>query len=210
MLIKVCGLREADNIRAVEEAGPDLMGFIFYPRSPRYVSEVPAHLPEKAGRVGVFVHPDFVEVTRRVKEYGLSAVQFHGQASAEMCQTFRERGLTVIRALPVTDTFVADTAQYTGRVDLFLFDTPTLRFGGSGRRYDWSLLGRYPGPTPFLLSGGLSPDSLDDLRTFHHPFLAGYDLNSGFETAPAVKDAAALKHFIQTIRNERHQPTVSQ
>lgn len=200
MIIKVCGLREAENIRAVESADPDWMGFIFYPRSPRYVSEVPPYLPEHAMRVGVFVHPTYREVLGHVRDYGLKAVQFHGKASPEMCQCFRKRGLTVIRALPVTPGFVAETTGYTGHIDYFLFDTPTLRFGGSGQCYDWSLLHRYAGPVPFLLSGGLSPASVDELKSFTHPYLAGYDLNSGFETAPALKDAEAVKTFITYMR----------
>lgn len=204
MQIKVCGMREGGNIRQVEQSGADMIGFIFYPRSPRYVEQVPDYLPARAKRVGVFVHPDFREVTEKVKAFGLDAVQFHGNASAAMCRTFRDKGLTVIRALPTTETFVAETAQYVGNVDLFLFDTPTLRFGGSGRTYDWSLLTRYPGPTPFLLSGGLSLERLNDIKKFHHPCLVGYDLNSGFETSPGVKDAAAVEHFINEIRNERN------
>lgn len=201
MIVKVCGLREAENIRAVEEAGTDWFGFIFYPQSPRFVDKTPAYLPRHGLRVGVFVHPDFREVTRRVRQFGLQAVQFHGTASPDVCQTYRERGLVVIRALSATLESLAETAAYTGKTDYFLFDTPTLHFGGSGRTYNWTLLHRYEGQTPFLLSGGLSPNSLPALQKFHHPLLAGYDLNSGFETAPAMKDAATIKRFIQEIKH---------
>lgn len=204
MIIKVCGLRDADNIRAVEETGVDWTGFIFYPHSPRFVSEVPTYLPQRAKRVGVFVHPQFRDVIDKVKAFGLQAVQFHGTASPDMCQTFRERGLTVIRALPASNDSVAETAEYTHKIDYFLFDTPTLKFGGSGKQYDWDILQRYLGPTPFLLSGGLSPQSVEALRHFHHPFLAGYDLNSGFETAPGLKDATLIKLFIHQLKTLSH------
>lgn len=193
-------MREANNIRAVEAAGADWLGFIFYPKTPRFVKKVPDYLPQKAKRVGVFVHPQFRDVVEKVKQFGLQAVQFHGTASANMCATFRERGLLVIRALPITPDFVAETAEYTDKIDYFLFDTPTLKFGGSGQKYDWSLLQRYPGPTPFLLSGGLSPQSVEALQHFHHPMLRGYDLNSGFEVSPALKDAAAIKQFIDIMK----------
>lgn len=201
MIIKVCGLRDADNIRAVEASGANWFGFIFYPNSPRFVSQRPAYLPQSGKRVGVFVHPQFHDVVEKVKTFGLQAVQFHGTASPELCQTFRERGLTVIRALPATNDFVAETAEYTHKIDYFIFDTPTLKFGGSGKQYDWDILQRYPGPTPFLLSGGLSPQSVEALRKFSHPMLAGYDINSGFETAPAIKDAAAIQHFINKLNS---------
>lgn len=200
MIIKVCGMRDAENIRAVEQTGADWMGFIFYKKSPRYVSQVPDYLPQQMKRVGVFVNPTFREVMDHVNNFGLHAVQFYGNTLPDMCQAFRERGLIVIRALPVVSTFVADTAEYMDKVDYFLFDTPTLKFGGSGRTYDWQLLQRYNGPTPFLLSGGFSPHSVVSLQTFSHPYLAGYDLNSGFETAPALKDATVLQSFIKQIK----------
>ncbi len=199
MIIKVCGMRDAENIRAVEQTGADWMGFIFYPKSPRYVDKVPNYLPQNMKRVGVFVNPTFRQVMEQVNNFGLHAVQLHGNVLPDMCQTLRERALIVIRALPAVSTFVADTAEYMDKVDFFLFDTPTLKFGGSGRTYDWQLLQRYNGPTPFLLSGGLSPHSIEQLHAFSHPFLAGYDLNSGFETEPGLKDATALQTFISQI-----------
>lgn len=199
-IIKVCGLRDGENIRAVEAAGADWFGFIFYPRSPRFCNDVPSYLPTRGERVGVFVHPTFRDVTERARQFGLTAVQFHGKASAEMCAEFRSKGLKVIRAIATTETFVSETAEYVGKVDYFLFDTPTLKFGGSGRRYDWTLLDRYTASVLFLLSGGLSPASVSDIRTFSHPALVGYDLNSGFETAPGIKDAHSIEQFIKDIR----------
>lgn len=193
-------MRDAANIRSIEQTGIDWMGFIFYPPSPRYVNEPPEYLPESVKRVGVFVHPDFQNVNNHIKQYHLQAVQFCGKASPEMCQRFRDMGILVIRVVPVTETFVSETAEYVGKVDYFLFDTPTLKFGGSGRSYNWSLLARYPGPTPFLLSGGLSPSSIDALRAFQHPCLAGYDINSGFELSPALKDVSAVINFVQQIK----------
>ena len=201
-IIKVCGMRDANNIQAIDHLHPDWMGFIFYPQSSRYVSEVPNILPQHAKRVGVFVHPQFRDVIEHVKQYNLDAVQFHGTASPQMCETFRERGLIVLRAQPVTETFVAETAEYVGKIDYFVFDNPTLKFGGSGQRYNWSLLNRYTGPTPFLLSGGLSPQLINELKQFHHPFLAGYDINSGFEISPALKDEAAVMQFIKEIKQK--------
>ncbi len=210
MIIKVCGLGEANNIRAVEEAGAHWFGFIFYPQSPRFIDKRPAYLPKRGKRVGVFVHPSYREVLERVKQFELDAVQFHGNASPEICQTFKDRGIIVIRALPTKPDFVAETAAYTKHIDYFLFDTPTLSFGGSGRSYDWTLLKRYKGPVPFLLSGGLSLSLLPELQKFSHPNLAGYDLNSGFEIAPGIKDAAAVQQFIRqiSIYNEQNKATL--
>lgn len=199
MIIKVCGLREADNIRAVEAAGADWVGFIFYERSPRYVSEVPSYLPERALRVGVFVSPRYGEVMQHVEDYGLQAVQLHGEATPELCRKLRERGLIVIRVIPADERLSKRTGLYLNCVDYFLFDTPTMMHGGSGRTFNWSLLEAYTGSVPFLLSGGIGPDCVEALREFHHPRWVGIDLNSRFEKAAALKDTTLIKQFIQAL-----------
>lgn len=192
-------MREADNIRAVEEAGADWIGFIFYEHSPRYVSDVPQYLPERAVRVGVFVSPRYGEVMQRVRDFGLQAVQLHGEATPELCRKLREHGLLVIRALPADNQLQAKTGLYLRSVDYFLFDTPTMTHGGSGRSFNWSLLHGYTRHIPFFLSGGIAPDSAAALRAFHHPQWAGIDLNSRFERVAAVKDAALIRQFIQEL-----------
>lgn len=201
MIVKVCGLREADNIRAVEQTGADWLGFIFYPRSPRFVPARPSYLPEKALRVGVFVSPRFGEVMARVAEFGLQAVQLHGEAAPELCRKLRETGLRIIRALPADERLALTTHPYLDCTDHFLFDTPTAAHGGSGESFDWSLLQRYTGHVPFILSGGIGPQSLPALLTLSHPAWQGVDLNSRFETAPGVKDAAAIQQFIQQLHH---------
>lgn len=201
MIVKVCGLREADNIRAVTNAAPDCYGFIFYPRSPRFVDKRPTYLPETGRRIGVFVHPTVEDVECRIASFGLHGIQLHGDVTPDFCKQFRKNGLTVIRALPASDNLDALTHSYIDAVDYFLFDTPTEAHGGSGRYFDWRLLETYTGDVPFLLSGGLSPASLPTLATLRHPRWAGIDLNSGFEMAPAVKDADKLHTFIRTFRH---------
>ena len=86
------------------------------------------------------------------------------------------------------------------RVDYLLFDTRCEGYGGSGKAFDWSLLARYDGETPFLLSGGIRPESAESLRRFRHPRLAGIDLNSGFEREPGLKDAEKLREFVRRVR----------
>lgn len=202
MIVKVCGMREADNIRAVEQVGPDWMGFIFYARSPRHVAVPPSVLPTRCRRVGVFVDTPADEMAFRIREMGLTAVQLHGDEGPEVCRALRSRGLIVIKALSVTteDDLCRVRPFADGLVDYFLFDTSSPQRGGSGRTFDWSILDHYDAQVPFLLSGGLRPTSLDALRRFRHPRWAGIDLNSGFETAPGVKDAEALRTFIYDFR----------
>lgn len=203
MLIKVCGMREADNIRAVDALSTDFMGFIFWPHSCRYVAALPACLPQRAKRVGVFVDADMADLLQHAAQYGLHAVQLHGHENPAYVRQLRASvgQLTVIKAFNIaTPNDLEQTVPYEGLADYFLFDTKGPSVGGNGKQFDWTVLNAYNGTTPFLLSGGIGPDDAPRIRSFHHPLLAGIDLNSRFETSPAVKDINQLNNFIKTIR----------
>jgi len=215
MIIKVCGMRDADNIRTVEALGIDWMGFIFWPGSSRYVAKRPTCLPTKVKRVGVFVNAPIDEVKAKVNEYALDIIQLHGHESPDYVRSLRaDSGFpAIIKALSITTLADISTYQpYEGLVDYFLFDTKCQTVGGSGRHFDWSVLYGYDGQTPFLLSGGISPDDASDLRTlfagsgFPTDKCVGIDLNSRFETAPAVKDISALRHFLSQITPNKSNP----
>lgn len=201
MIVKVCGMREADNIRAVERAGADWMGFICYEGSKRYVATIPDYLPERSKRVGVFANASIENIRKRAHALRLDFLQLHGTESPELCSTLHTEGYRLIKVFALRS--IADLKQippFAPYCDYLLFDTPCTCFGGSGKTFDWELLRHYDGDTPFILSGGIRPESLNELCRFRHPKWAGIDLNSGFETAPAVKDAARLKTFIETIK----------
>lgn len=222
MLIKVCGMREPDNIHAVESLGVDMIGFIFYPKSPRYVEMLSSRagiLPDYAAadyaaagqapaRVGVFVDDMPQNIVTRVYNFALDYVQLHGHESRTMienlCATLDpdiRQGIKIIKAISIASADdISQTEDYEGAVDLFLFDTKCSTVGGSGRQFDWSALSRYTGSTPFLLSGGIGPDDVARVREFRHPQFAGIDLNSKFETEPGVKDVAQLRQFVEAVR----------
>ena len=205
MIVKVCGMRDAQNIRAVEALGVDYMGFVFYPHSPRYVDRVPAYLPSKAVRAGVFVDATIEEILRRTELFSLGVVQLHGAESPAFCLSLRKKlppGTKIVKAVAVAGSRDMDrTADYRNVCAGLLFETPSMVYGGSGRRFDWSLTERYRGPLPFILSGGIGPESLAALTALRHPYWAGVDLNSCFETAPGMKDAALLEKFLKTLKN---------
>ena len=203
-IIKVCGMREPDNIRAVEALGIDLMGFIFWPKSSRYVSERPAYLPMHCKRVGVFVDEDLETVRRIADEYALNFIQLHGHESREYCAQLS--GLKLIKAISVSGhDDIATYKTYEGLVDYFLFDTKCPSVGGSGQQFDWSVLSAYDGSTPFLLSGGIGPDDAECVKAFHHSKCIGIDLNSRFELSPGLKDVAALRRFLIQLTHSSHQ-----
>lgn len=201
MIVKVCGMSDAVNIRLAEQLNIDWMGFIFYPPSPRYVERRPDYLPERQRRVGVFVNADEAFILSRISLFGLQLLQLHGHETPRQCRSLREAtGLSVIKAFSVKSAAdVAETRHYEGAADYFLFDTPTPGVGGSGQSFDHSLLDHYTGTTPFLLSGGLGPDSVSHILALRHPRMAGIDLNSRFETAPGIKSIHRLQQFLQSL-----------
>jgi phosphoribosylanthranilate isomerase len=202
MIIKVCGLRDPENIRRMETLDIDIMGFIYYPASPRYVGAGGAALRCAKKKAGVFVN-QMPETVREIAERDqLDIIQLHGSESPQTCEALRRQGYTVIKAFPIAakEDF-KPAGDYRHCADYLLFDTKSLRYGGSGIRFDWRLLDACEGDTPFLLSGGLTPDCAGEIRSLNHPAFAGVDLNSGFESSPAVKDVDSLKEFIRKIRN---------
>lgn len=202
MMIKVCGMRDEHNIRAVEHLDIDWMGFIFYPLSSRYVGEQLSYLPEKVTRVGVFVNEQPEIVRKRAEQSRLQILQLHGKESPAYCRELKKQGYRVIKAFGIeTDQpFPTENVQrYEGSCDYFLFDTKTPIHGGSGQKFNWELLNDYRGTIPFLISGGLSPGDAEVIKAFSHPQLMGVDLNSGFETSPAVKDTTLLQTFIEQL-----------
>lgn len=209
LIVKVCGMRDGDNIRHVEALAPDWMGFICWEGSRRHVSGVPDYLPLACRRVGVFVNPSAAYVNAKIERLGLDLVQLHGHETPDFCQAVkaaaRQKGryVEIIKAFGIAPAQpFPDTASYEDTCDYFLFDTRTPLVGGSGQAFDWLLLDSYQGRTPFLLSGGIGPDSLPALKEFSHPCWAGIDLNSRFEISPARKDVEQLSSFINTLREQ--------
>jgi phosphoribosylanthranilate isomerase len=209
MLIKVCGMRRERNIAEVALSAPDLMGFIFYDRSPRYAGEMPPRaldtLSPATKRVGVFVDAPKERILEIARKYALDLVQLHGAESPEMCSALRAEGLGVIKAFGIgSREGVERAAAYEGTCDYYVFDTAGAEHGGTGRKFDHSLLTAYSGSTPWLLSGGLGPEEAPALALFarKNPRCAGFDINSRFETAPGTKDPEAIKQFMKTIKNQ--------
>jgi len=199
-LVKICGMTEGENIRAVEALGADFLGFIFYEKSPRCARTIPNYLPVKAARVGVFVDAPFEEILAKAETYGLTHIQLHGHETPDFCQQVKEAGFQIIKAFSISEAAdLRATDAYAGACDYFLFDTKTPGYGGSGQAFDWSILRHYTGTTPFLLSGGIGPESTAALAEFAHPALIGYDLNSRFELSPGIKNVEALNRFINSL-----------
>lgn len=222
MIIKVCGMRDAENIRQVASLGVDMIGLIFCRESSRFVSMLPSLagiLPDHArrslvdiggspSRVGVFVDDMPQTIVANVYNYKLDYVQLHGSESPTMIDNLRHTldpdirpGIKIIKAICVADEEdVKQWRQYRGHADMLLFDTKGERAGGNGRRFSWRLLDEYDGDIPFLLSGGIGLEDAEEIKGISHPLFAGVDLNSRFELSPGVKDVDRLAAFVRQLR----------
>lgn len=208
MIIKVCGMREPENIRAVEALGVDWIGLIFYPPSPRNVDSLFTTLSKQSKRVGVFVDATMEDIIQKVKTFHLDMIQLHGQESPHYCHALKQSisaHIKIIKMIPIaTEDDIHLTRSYSNDVDYFLFESkiPTKEgaYGGSGRKFDWNIISNYHDNIPFLLTGGIDENDTERIAQFYHPQFVGIDLNSRFEISPAFKDISKLRTFIAKVR----------
>lgn len=200
--IKVCGMRDVENIRQLVALPIDYIGFIFYAQSSRFVakkSEV--IIPSSVKKVGVFVNDSKEEIVTKVEEFDLQVVQLHGDESAEFCQEIKNLGVEIFKAFGIDDDFNwTSIAAYEGKVDYFLFDTKSKQYGGTGQTFNWEKLKANPYETPYWLSGGISVENIEEAANFEDNRLYGLDLNSKFEIEPALKNIDSLTQAFSIIK----------
>lgn len=207
MKIKVCGMKYPDNIKELNKLSIDFVGMIFYKKSPRYVADLnPVDICNlfrgEKERVGVFVNADMDYIIQSTNKYELDLIQLHGDESPDFCRELN-KSIPVIKAFSISGVVdIEQTKQYEGAANYFLFDTKTFQYGGSGKKFDWSILNEYKGNTPFILSGGISVDDVEAIKNIKHSLFFGIDLNSRFEIEPGLKDIELLKQFIIQLKNE--------
>ena len=199
-------MREPANISGIVAAHPDFLGFIFYPKSKRFVGfeplpEVLAVVPDSVIKVGVFVDETPERVLFVSASWDLEAIQLHGNELPEFCGQMQQSGLIVIKVFSIDESFdFKGLEAYRENCNFFLFDTKSQLPGGSGKKFNWQLLNNYQLDIPFFLSGGIVTDDLNVIRELNHPQLYGIDINSGFEISPALKDITKVEKFISQVR----------
>ncbi|HEV3250226.1 MAG TPA: phosphoribosylanthranilate isomerase [Puia sp.] len=206
MRVKVCGMTQLEQVRKLDEAGVDFAGFIFYPKSPRFVGKhlKPAHLKKaklRLGKVGVFVNAPYEELMRQVDEYGLDIVQLHGDETPRLCEQIANY-ITVIKVFRLGDDDPIDwlIRPYQEACDMFLFDTEGAGYGGTGKKFNWDLLKNASIEKLFFLSGGIEPGDIERLKEFSLEPVAkklfSIDINSKFETSPGIKNLEKVEGFV--------------
>lgn len=207
--VKICGLTEPEDIEAVLDAGADMVGFVFYPPSPRaidpeFAAELADLLPPEVQVVGLFVDADDATFDRVIANLRLDVIQCHGQESPERIQALRlEYGLPVMKSIPIeTADDLAQIEIYADTADCLLFDTKppkdAILPGGNAVSFDWSILTGRAIPLPWMLAGGLNADNVAEAIRISGA--QAVDVSSGVERAPGQKDPAKIQAFIKAAK----------
>ena len=206
--IKVCGMREHENIMQLCELKPDYIGFIFYPKSKRFIGKrIPSTIleviPPEIKKVGVFVNENPNNLIGKAQVNNLDYVQLHGDETPRYCQNIKELNIKIIKAFSIKDQFQFTTLnKYKSYCEFFLFDTFTPEYGGSGNKFNWKILESYTNDLPIFLSGGISLNEVDEIKNLNDLNIHAVDINSKFEVEPGLKDINKIQQFIKAIRNE--------
>ena len=206
MKIKVCGMRNQSNIEDLVKLKPDYIGFIFYPKSKRFIGEqipdeIQALIPVYIQKVGVFVDEPFDSLLEKFRGNKLDMIQLHGSELPVYCERLTKLDIPVIKVFSIDSDFDFEKIKpYNPFCDYYLFDTAGDLRGGTGIKFDWKKLDQYKEDKPFFLSGGIQSTDVEEIKHIAHNELYAIDINSGFEIEPGVKDIPNLKSFIEKIR----------
>lgn len=201
MEVKVCGLTLSDQMDSLNDA--DYLGLIFVSDSPRnaFNSDADSIRLISTPKVGVFVNSTIQEILDKIRLFGLSITQLHGNESPKFCRELTNRGIRVWKAFPVYESDdLGIVSEYEGCVERAVLDTRCLSKGGSGLKFDWAILDKYSSTLPFMLAGGISPDDVEAIKSINCPLMAGVDINSRFELSPGNKDIESIHKFINSVK----------
>ncbi len=198
--VKVCGITRRDDALLAADLGASAIGFVFWPRSPRYVEPETAaalarELPADVAPVGVFVDPAVSDVRRIAELVGLAAVQLHGDEPATLCDGLPYR---VLKAVAVEGETTRDAAgRVPGHITVLLDARDPVRRGGTGRTVDWRVAAGVAARRRIFLAGGLAPENVGAALETVRPY--GIDVSSGVEEQPGRKDAGRLREFFEEV-----------
>ncbi len=206
--IKVCGMTEPNQVDQLADAGVTFAGFIFYPKSPRYVlrqmTTSQIRKENKLNKVGVFVNAGADDVLQLVDECRLHMVQLHGDETPRYCERIADY-VSVVKAfrLSENDNIEWMIKPYMESCDMFMFDTMGSGYGGTGKKFNWDQLKDLEIGKPFFLSGGIEPGDESRLIEFSNEPVAkalfAIDINSRFESSPGVKNMQLIRNFVDTL-----------
>lgn len=208
MRVKVCGMTLPEQLEQLGGLGVTFAGFIFYPKSPRYVfkhmTTTQIRKENNVNKVGVFVNASIEEVLHMVDECRLHMVQLHGDETPKYCEKIADY-VSVVKAFRVSenDNIEWMIKHYMDVCDMFMFDTMGAGYGGTGKKFNWNMLKDASIGKPFFLSGGIEPGDEEQLKAFAElpvgKALFAVDINSKFEVSPGIKDMDKVKAFVANL-----------
>lgn len=206
MKLKICGMKNPDNISEVASLLPDYLGFIFWGKSARFFDRIIPEIPKSILKVGVFVDEDIDEIITKIEFHKLDLVQLHGNETPEFCRKLKETNIRIIKAFSIDEAFDFEILKgYESECDYFLFDTKGTLPGGNGTNFNWELLDKYKLSKPYFLSGGIGLQHIEKINKFKKTDISknciAIDVNSQFEIEPGIKKKAELSEF-KTKLNE--------
>jgi phosphoribosylanthranilate isomerase len=208
MRVKVCGVTQTEQLSQLKDIGATFAGFIYYPKSPRYVlrhmttSQIKKE--NEINKVGVFVNAAIEEVLQMVDECRLHMVQLHGDETPKYCDKIADY-ISVVKAFRVseTDNLGYRIQEYMGSCDMFMFDTEGVGYGGTGKKFNWNQLQGVEVGKPYFLSGGVEPSDAQKLKEFSQKpeakALFAVDINTKFEVMEGIKNMDLIKTFIKEL-----------
>ncbi len=212
--LKVCGMRDTQNVSDLLKLAPDYMGFIFYENSPRNAGnllsrELLMTFPQTTLKTGVFVNTEIEYINDKIDKYRLDAIQLHGNESVEFIEKlFLENSkhkFQIIKAFSVHENFeFSQLIPFENLVDYFLFDTKGKNHGGNGEKFNWKILENANINKPFFLSGGLDISDIEEIQNLKAkmPNLHALDINSKFEINAGLKDISKIETLVKLLYAE--------
>jgi phosphoribosylanthranilate isomerase len=200
--VKICGITNSVDAFAAVACGADALGFVFAesPRriDPEKAARIIAGLPPLVTTVGVFVNAPKQDVVRVLRQCRLQAAQFHGEEDDAYCAYF-QKYCTIIKAVRIAEPDSLKITKTYRHVDAFLFDTyEQEKQGGTGKIFAHSLLKKFTGTRPYIVAGGMTPDTVEKMLKSIRPY--GVDVSSGVEKKPGIKDIRKMRLFVQRVK----------
>lgn len=207
---KICGLTTPEMVIAALDAEADYIGFMIFPKSPRHIEPAAARplaqlAAGRAKTVAIVVNPDAALIDAVLSDLNPDFIQLHGQETPQFCEAIRARGVGVIKVFGIsTAADLVPVARYEDSVDMILFDAKppkdASRPGGLGEPFDWSILKGFASTLPWMLSGGLTPQTVRHACTATGAKMV--DVSSGVERAPGLKDSGLIAAFMAAVKSD--------
>jgi phosphoribosylanthranilate isomerase len=204
MKLKICGMKNPENIIEIAKLEPEFMGYIFWPSSPRYFEGPMPETPKHIHKVGVFVNAAFEEILSKKKKYHLDIIQLHGNETADFCKRIQLEGLPVIKVFSIDTNFdFSSITQYHDCCDYYLFDTKGQFPGGNGATFEWNLLKEFTFEKPIFISGGVGIAEIEKIEQLGFPVF-GIDMNSKLEDSPGLKNINSCREARLQINKKKY------